>query len=149
MQHRILINVIILVAYVLNLPLKHTKVPFSLTTRWKMEPDFGSWQTPDISRSHLYRGTIAWTPPTAIYRAYTVLLQTGCLPHLQGHSTVPDRGEPAPLPLWSVCGGWRWASCPADPGLQAEHVEVRDDREAGHQYRAATEYILVTGKDTH
>ena len=38
-----------------------------------MEPDFGSWQTPDISRSHLYRGTIAWTPPTAIYRAYTVL----------------------------------------------------------------------------
>ena len=37
-----------------------------------MEPDFGSWQTPDISRSHLYRGTIAWTPPTAIYRAYTV-----------------------------------------------------------------------------
>ena len=38
-----------------------------------MEPDFGSWQTPDISRSHLYRGTIAWTPPTAIYRAYTVI----------------------------------------------------------------------------
>ena len=51
---------------------KHTKVPFSLTKRWKMEPDFGSWQTPDISRSHLYRGTLAWTPPTAIYRAYTV-----------------------------------------------------------------------------
>ena len=38
-----------------------------------MEPDLGSWQSPDISRSHLYRGTIAWTPPTAIYRAYTVL----------------------------------------------------------------------------
>ena len=38
-----------------------------------MEPDYGSWQTPDISRSHLYRGTNAWTPPTAIYRAYTVL----------------------------------------------------------------------------
>ena len=38
-----------------------------------MEPDFGSWQLPDISRSHLYRGTIAWTPPTAIYRAYTVV----------------------------------------------------------------------------
>ena len=37
-----------------------------------MEPDLGSWQSPDISRSHLYRGTIAWTPPTAIYRAYTV-----------------------------------------------------------------------------
>ena len=41
-----------------------------------MEPDFGSWQTPNISRSHLYRGTIAWTPPTAIYRAYTVLGKT-------------------------------------------------------------------------
>ena len=27
-----------------------------------MEPDLGSWQSPDISRSHLYRGTIAWTP---------------------------------------------------------------------------------------
>ena len=40
-----------------------------------MEPDLGSWQSPDISRSHLYRGTIAWTPPTAIYRAYTVLLK--------------------------------------------------------------------------
>ena len=37
-----------------------------------MEPDLGSWQSPDISRSHLYRGTIAWTPPTTIYRAYTV-----------------------------------------------------------------------------
>ena len=37
-----------------------------------MGPDLGSWQSPDISRSHLYRGTIAWTPPTAIYRAYTV-----------------------------------------------------------------------------
>ena len=40
-----------------------------------MEPDMGSWQSPDISRSHLYRGTIAWTPPTAIYRAYTVQLK--------------------------------------------------------------------------
>ena len=52
---------------------KHWKAPLSLTTRWWMEPDLGSWQSPDISRSHLYRGTIAWTPPTAIYRAYTVL----------------------------------------------------------------------------
>ena len=38
-----------------------------------MEPDLGSWRSPDISRSHLHRGTIAWTPPTAIYRAYTVM----------------------------------------------------------------------------
>ena len=51
---------------------KHGKAPLSLTTRWWMEPDLGSWQSPAISRSHLYRGTIAWTPPTAIYRAYTV-----------------------------------------------------------------------------
>ena len=51
---------------------KHEKAPLSLTTRWWMEPDLGSWQSPDISRSHLYRGTIAWAPPTAIYRAYTV-----------------------------------------------------------------------------
>ena len=51
---------------------KHGKAPLSLTTRWWMEPDLGSWQSPDISRAHLYRGTIAWTPPTAIYRAYTV-----------------------------------------------------------------------------
>ena len=53
---------------------KHGKAPLSLKTRWWMEPDLGSWQSPDISRSHLYRGTIAWTPPTGIYRAYTVLL---------------------------------------------------------------------------
>ena len=26
-----------------------------------MESDFGSWQSPDISRSHLYRGTFPWT----------------------------------------------------------------------------------------
>ena len=51
---------------------KHTKAPFSLTMCWKMEPDFDSWQTPDISRSHLYRGTNAWTPPTVLYREYTV-----------------------------------------------------------------------------
>ena len=40
---------------------KHGKAPLSLTTRWWMEPDFGSCQSPDISRSHLYRGTTAWT----------------------------------------------------------------------------------------
>ena len=37
---------------------KHTSFPLLLTTRWKIEPDFGSWQTPDISCSHLHRGTI-------------------------------------------------------------------------------------------
>ena len=52
---------------------KHTNSPLSFITPWRMESDFGSWQSPDISRSHLYRGTIAWTPPTAIYREYTVL----------------------------------------------------------------------------
>ena len=49
---------------------KHTKALSLLTMRWKMEP--GSWQLPDISPSHLYRSTIAWTPTTAIYREYTV-----------------------------------------------------------------------------
>ena len=38
-----------------------------------MEPDVGSWQRPDISHCHLYRGTIAWTPPTAVYWECTVL----------------------------------------------------------------------------
>ena len=52
---------------------KHTKTPLSLTTHWKMEPDFGPWQSPNISRSHLYHVTIAWTPPSAIYWEYTVL----------------------------------------------------------------------------
>ena len=50
---------------------KHGKASLSLTKRWWMEPDFGSCQSPDISRSHLYRCTIAWTPPTVIYREYT------------------------------------------------------------------------------
>ena len=69
-SHFILISVIIFVVY--ELAAKHGKAPLSLTTRWWMEPDFGSCQLPDISRSHLYRSTIAWTPPTAIYREYTV-----------------------------------------------------------------------------
>ena len=30
---------------------KHTNAPLSLRTRWKMEPGFGSWQSPDISCS--------------------------------------------------------------------------------------------------
>ena len=51
---------------------KHTKAPLSFIMRWRMESDFGSWQSPYISHSHLYRGTIAWTPPTAIYREHTV-----------------------------------------------------------------------------
>ena len=56
-----------------------------------MEPDFGSWQTPDISRSHLYRGTIAWTPPTAIYRAYTVyvICPGSCDNHFELHDGTP------------------------------------------------------------
>ena len=53
---------------------KHTKAPLSLTTHWKIEPDFGSWQTPDISCSHLYRDTIAWTLPTVIYIESTLYL---------------------------------------------------------------------------
>ena len=77
---------------------KHVKAPLSLTTRWWMEPDFGSCQSPDISRSHLYRGTIAWTPPTAIYREYTV---TG--------SHFPKIFTPSTPKLWvshCVCSGF-------------------------------------------
>ena len=51
---------------------KHIKAPLSFITRSRMEYDFGSWQSPHIPHSHLYRGTFPWTPPTAIYRPYTV-----------------------------------------------------------------------------
>ena len=73
MQRQILINVMIFFAYALNLPL-NTQRPHHRSQRaGKLGLDFGSWQSPDILRSHLYRGTFPWTPPTAIYRAYTVL----------------------------------------------------------------------------
>ena len=73
MQRQILINVIIFIAYMLNLPL-NTQRPYHRSQRaGKLGLDFGSWQSPDISRSHLYRGTIAWTLPTVLYREYTVL----------------------------------------------------------------------------
>ena len=51
----------------------HAKPPLSLISRWNKEHDVDFCQPPDISRSHLYRGTFPWTPTTAIYRAYTVL----------------------------------------------------------------------------
>ena len=66
---------------------KHEKAPLPLTMRWKMEPDFCSWQPPDISHSHLYRGTIAWTPPTAIYREYTVFSRT-CTHNMQNATVI-------------------------------------------------------------
>ena len=75
MQRQILINVMIFFAYALNLPL-NTQRPHHRSQRaGKLGLDFGSWQSPYISRSHLYRGTFPWTPPTAIYRAYTVSYQ--------------------------------------------------------------------------
>ena len=79
MQRQILINVMIFFAYALNLPL-NTQRPHHRSQRaGKLGLDFGSWQSPDISRSHLYRGTFPWTPPTAIYRAYTVLWWLQCI----------------------------------------------------------------------
>ena len=51
----------------------HAKPPLSPILRWNKEHDVDFWQPPDISRSHLYRGTFPWTPTTAIYWAYTVL----------------------------------------------------------------------------
>ena len=72
MQRQILINVIIFVAFVLNLPLNTQRPYHHSQLAGKLGLDFGSWQSPDISRSHLYRGTIAWTPPTAIYIGSTL-----------------------------------------------------------------------------
>ena len=78
MQRQILINVMIFFAYTLNLPL-NTQRPHHRSQRaGKLGLDFGSWQSPDILRSHLYRGTFPWTPPTAIYRAYTVCNSNPC-----------------------------------------------------------------------
>ena len=50
----------------------HAKPPLLLISRWNKEHDVDFWQPPDISRSHLYRGTIPWTPTTAIYREFAV-----------------------------------------------------------------------------
>ena len=81
----------------------HAKPPLSLISRWNKEHDVDFWQPPDISRSHLYRGTFPWTPTTAIYRAYTVLkwvigLSTKYLP---GQKPTPSDcvcpGESFPL----------------------------------------------------
>ena len=52
----------------------HAKPPLS---RWNKEHDVDFCQPPDISCSHLYRGTFPWTPTTAIYRAYTVTWKIG------------------------------------------------------------------------
>ena len=54
----------------------HAKPPLSLISRWNKEHGVDFRQPPDISRSHLYRGTFPWTPTTAIYRAYTVYVFT-------------------------------------------------------------------------
>ena len=54
----------------------HAKPPLSLISRCNKEHDVDFWQPPNISRSHLYRGTFPWTPTTVIYRAYTVLTGT-------------------------------------------------------------------------
>ena len=53
---------------------KLAKAPLLPIARLKMEPGFGSWQSPDILCSHLYRRTIAYTPPTAIFREYNLLM---------------------------------------------------------------------------
>ena len=54
----------------------HAKPPLSLISRWNKEHDVDFWQPPDISRSHLYRGTFPWTPTTAIYRAYKCIYRS-------------------------------------------------------------------------
>ena len=96
MQRQILINVMISFAYALNLPL-NTQRPHHRSQRaGKLGLDFGSWQSPDISRSHLYRGTFPWTPPTAIYRAYTVSI-------IRGKRVLFFHKEGLQLPVPSQC----------------------------------------------
>ena len=104
MQRQILINVIIFVAYMLNLPL-NTQRPYHRSQRTgKLGLDFGSWQSPDISRSHLYRSTIAWTPPTTIYREYTVVF---CEPDM---CCLFQTWLSVRAPSWSPTAThtWRW-----------------------------------------
>ena len=81
----------------------HAKPPLSLISHWNKEHYVDFWQPPDISRSHLYRGTFPWTPTTAIYRAYTVLgkmlfiLKQG----LESYTVI----IPPPPPYSKVVGG--------------------------------------------
>ena len=97
---------------------KHTKSLSSLTTRGKMEPDFASWQSPDISRSHLYHRTIAWTPPTAINRECTVvwvIMRWRGYPQNIGVLVVLVRLGCCP---YSIQMGWQHQalSCGSSPG---------------------------------
>ena len=61
----------------------YAKTPLSLISHWNKENNVDFWQPPDISRSHLYHRTIPWTPTTAIYWEYTVLIccvgKTACI----------------------------------------------------------------------
>ena len=82
------------------------KPPLSLISRWNKEHDVDVWQPPNISRSHLYRGTFPWTPTTAIYRAYTVARFMGSTWGPSG----ADRTQVGPmLAPWALLSGrLRW-----------------------------------------
>ena len=69
----------------------HAKPPLSLISRWNKEHDVDFWQPPDISCSHLYRGTFPWTPTTTIYRAYIVIVTTCITDARVGRFLPPGR----------------------------------------------------------
>ena len=113
---------------------KHTKAQSPLTTHWKTWPvqeDFGSWQSPDISRSHLYRGTFPWTPPTAIYRAYTVsILGMEAKNYKFGMSCQQCQPSVAPgdADIWPVPPGFTPAICLRRNFVYIPNLENRGDK---------------------
>ena len=57
---------------------KHVISPLSLTNSWEMEPDFGWWQSADISRSHLYHGTLLGTHQPRYIESTLYIRRTYC-----------------------------------------------------------------------
>ena len=107
-----------------------------------MEPDFGPWQTPDISRSHLYRGTIAWTPPTAIYLAYTVLKFND---NLAKHGLISSVTW-ATLVLIRVPSlvGWQQIGCLENVikhQMEEENFHHYDSKKNPHNYSSIEEFM--------
>ena len=88
MQDQILINVTLLIAYVLNLPLNTQRPHYHsiCAGEWSL---IWAHDSRLINRAHLYRGTIAWTPPTVIYREYTVATKRNTLMASEQRQSCP------------------------------------------------------------
>ena len=63
---------------------KHSKPPLLLTVCWNIQPDFSTWQSANISRSHSYRGTVIyWEYSVSCFkcirlpRDYFIVIQLG------------------------------------------------------------------------